>query len=111
MQVSDIWHKMKGHIGPNLAFLYGGHDLERRATTAKKVLSPVVHDRQQDFLDKHFNRTRRFARVIDSGNRQGHVRSKLAQHPGCQTPGIKQANPTTFKFTAATQPCKRLERF
>jgi hypothetical protein len=33
--VSDIWHKIKGHIGPNLAFLYGGHDLGRRAT--KKI--------------------------------------------------------------------------
>jgi hypothetical protein len=22
MQVSDIWNKIKGHIGPNLAFLY-----------------------------------------------------------------------------------------
>jgi hypothetical protein len=35
LQVSDIWHKIKGHIGPNLAFLYGGHDLGRRAT--KKI--------------------------------------------------------------------------
>jgi hypothetical protein len=31
--VSDIWHKIKCHIGPNPAFLYGGHDLGRRATT------------------------------------------------------------------------------
>jgi hypothetical protein len=37
LQVSDIWHKIKGHIGPNLAFLYGGHDLGRRATK-KNVL-------------------------------------------------------------------------
>jgi hypothetical protein len=34
--VSDIWHKIKGHIGPNLAFLYGGHDLGRRATKKKR---------------------------------------------------------------------------
>jgi hypothetical protein len=32
LQVSDFWHKLKGHIGPNLAFLYGGHYLGRRAT-------------------------------------------------------------------------------
>jgi hypothetical protein len=31
LQVSDIWHKIKGHIGPNLAFLYGGHDLGWKA--------------------------------------------------------------------------------
>jgi hypothetical protein len=30
--VSDIWHKIKGHTGPNLAFLCGGLDLGRRAT-------------------------------------------------------------------------------
>jgi hypothetical protein len=36
LQVSDIWHKIKGHIGPNLAFPYGGHDLGRRATKKKK---------------------------------------------------------------------------
>jgi hypothetical protein len=36
LQVSDIWHKIKGHIGPNLAFFYGGHDLGRRATKKKK---------------------------------------------------------------------------
>jgi hypothetical protein len=35
LQMSDIWHKIKGHIGPNLAFLYGGHDLGRRATNKK----------------------------------------------------------------------------
>jgi hypothetical protein len=28
----DPWHKIKDHIGPNLAFLYGGHDLVSRAT-------------------------------------------------------------------------------
>jgi hypothetical protein len=32
LQVSEIWHKIKGYIGPNLAFLYGGHNLGRRAT-------------------------------------------------------------------------------
>jgi hypothetical protein len=36
LQVSDSLHKIKGRIGPNLAFLYGGHDLGRRAT--KKLL-------------------------------------------------------------------------
>jgi hypothetical protein len=38
LQVSDIWHKIKGHIGPNLAFLYGGHDLGRRATKKYMVV-------------------------------------------------------------------------
>jgi hypothetical protein len=37
LQVSDLWHKIKGQISPNLAFLYGGHDLGRRATTNKKI--------------------------------------------------------------------------
>jgi hypothetical protein len=37
LQVSDIWHKIKGHIAPNLAFLYGGQDLGRMAT--KKGMS------------------------------------------------------------------------
>jgi hypothetical protein len=32
LQVSDFWHKIKGRIGPNLAFLYGGHNLGWRAT-------------------------------------------------------------------------------
>jgi hypothetical protein len=27
LQVSDFWHKIKGRIGPNMAFLYGGHNL------------------------------------------------------------------------------------
>jgi hypothetical protein len=36
LQVSDICHKIKGHIGPNLVFLYGGHDMGRRATTKKR---------------------------------------------------------------------------
>jgi hypothetical protein len=43
LQVSDIWHKIKGHIGPNLAFLYGGHNLGRRATKKEYVCTKYIH--------------------------------------------------------------------
>jgi hypothetical protein len=33
--LADSWHKIKGHIGQNLAFIDGGHDLRRRATNKK----------------------------------------------------------------------------
>jgi hypothetical protein len=51
LQVSDIWHKIKCHIGPNLAFLYGGHDLGWRATKTKtKKKGMATYDRE---LQRH----------------------------------------------------------
>jgi hypothetical protein len=42
LQVSDIWHNIKGHIGPNLAFLYEGHNQGRRATITKQKRSQII---------------------------------------------------------------------
>jgi hypothetical protein len=54
LQVSDIWHKIKGHIGPNLAFFYGGHDLGRRATKKKKKKNFCTHGIQNSaFLQRY----------------------------------------------------------